>query len=707
MGNAKPVLSVGLIFKNEIRCLERCLSSFNALKKAISCEIVAADTGSTDGSREVAERYADILFDFPWCNDFAAARNAVMDRCSGSWYLTVDADEWLDKDISKLVEFLKNPMLWGRFRVCGVTVRNYTRYDLTGGYSDFAAVRLLRMSTGFRYVGTIHERWEGDLGAVFQLGTIFHHDGYVGFGGPEGAAKRERNMVLLREEYQKNPGDLLRCLQCVESSQGEEMERYIREALEGVREKRVHWDHVGPAAFRYAVFLGNATGKPEWREWAEEAEELFPNSFFICIDIGSVLFSNAMNENRYDDAVRYGERYLTALKKYRADHSAAIELSYSSLHQISEEVERATQVRLADAYFETADYKKARMLLSEIDIENLKQEEILQCIATMMNVQSKGKENLRFVLSNVWSQIDKREDAQACKQAVINAVKGMFSTQMQKQNPQIDYRHACEIFDVLEGKCVLGDAAALLSESKVKRLNMILARQENLSELPASALLCALAKGPAFPPQGKLMNLEEMDAFAAHLMQEPEDFLAAACSVNPGPDAQSLCWAKTVTMAGVKVCDWSDIERSVKLARAFAEVERKFLPLCYAPDAMKDENRFLLPPMHRFGWFCSQAFEELDNNNGAECVRLLRMGLETCPDMSKMVEFLLDNVPDLQVKPEPSDELKKIAGQVRDILALYSPDDPAVDAIKQSEVYQKVAYLIEGDAVPVVGGQMQ
>ena len=105
---ARPQLSIGIIFRNEARCLERCLKSFQALKAAVPCEIVMADTGSTDGSYEIAAKYADILFDFPWINDFSAARNAVMDRCSGKWYLSVDADEWLSEDISELVDFLRS-----------------------------------------------------------------------------------------------------------------------------------------------------------------------------------------------------------------------------------------------------------------------------------------------------------------------------------------------------------------------------------------------------------------------------------------------------------------------------------------------------------------------------------------------------------------------------------------------------------------------
>ena len=58
-----PFFSIGMIFKDEIRCLERCLKSLQPLRDAVPCELVMADTGSSDGSREIATKYADILFD--------------------------------------------------------------------------------------------------------------------------------------------------------------------------------------------------------------------------------------------------------------------------------------------------------------------------------------------------------------------------------------------------------------------------------------------------------------------------------------------------------------------------------------------------------------------------------------------------------------------------------------------------------------------
>ena len=69
----KVLLSIGIIFRNDIRSIERCLQALEPLRRAVSCQLIMADTGSRDGSREVAACYADVLFDFPWVNDFSKA----------------------------------------------------------------------------------------------------------------------------------------------------------------------------------------------------------------------------------------------------------------------------------------------------------------------------------------------------------------------------------------------------------------------------------------------------------------------------------------------------------------------------------------------------------------------------------------------------------------------------------------------------------
>ena len=75
-------ISLCMIVKNEEAVLARCLDSV----KGLVDEMVIVDTGSSDRTKEIARQYTGRMFDFPWKEDFSAARNfsfsqAAMDYC--------------------------------------------------------------------------------------------------------------------------------------------------------------------------------------------------------------------------------------------------------------------------------------------------------------------------------------------------------------------------------------------------------------------------------------------------------------------------------------------------------------------------------------------------------------------------------------------------------------------------------------------------
>jgi tetratricopeptide (TPR) repeat protein len=84
-------LSFCAIVKNEENSLSRCLSSV----KNIVDEMIVVDTGSTDKTVEIAEQLGAKVYHFPWCDDFAAARNQALKYVTGEWVLVLDADEVL------------------------------------------------------------------------------------------------------------------------------------------------------------------------------------------------------------------------------------------------------------------------------------------------------------------------------------------------------------------------------------------------------------------------------------------------------------------------------------------------------------------------------------------------------------------------------------------------------------------------------------
>ena len=84
-------VTAALIVRDEERFLAGCLASLAGRVD----EIVVADTGSVDRTREIALEHGARLIEHRWADDFAAARNVALDAASGDWILYVDADERL------------------------------------------------------------------------------------------------------------------------------------------------------------------------------------------------------------------------------------------------------------------------------------------------------------------------------------------------------------------------------------------------------------------------------------------------------------------------------------------------------------------------------------------------------------------------------------------------------------------------------------
>lgn len=706
----KPLLTIGMIFKNEIRCLERCLKALRPLRDAIPCELVMADTGSDDGSREIAAKYADILFDFPWIDDFSAARNAVIDRALGKWYLTVDADEYLDPDVSELVGFL----LHGDERCSAGSViqRNYTGWQMDGSYNDFTALRLLKLSAGLRYHGAIHESFGPEAGEHIQLfvrplfKTVLHHDGYAGLSGKGGQAKRERNIRLLRRELEKSPDNLRRLQEYLESGMEEpDYLDMIRRAARLIEEKRPHWDLYGPPIFRLAVAAAVQRELPETEAWVRRAEAWFPDSYFTRIDVAALAFSVCWNHGGdYSGCIRWGEMYCAACGEYDRDRKKEFALAVGAVAKASPADQANMRIFLSAAYLKAHRPEKALNLMSSVDFTLMDQQMTEILTWNLLDLHAHSLLDTAPLALAVWEgiAIPKPHQERADERRAVfyqNAAPAFSLSYRDKEAFQGDLlRPAYTALLPLEGRCTLGTAAAILETKTPQKLTGLLRRVECWNELPAAAVAHAAQCGVPFPLPDRPMQLEEMDELAARLAQEPEvwkPLLEQAMAAHFVQSLQSLFWARALVLAGVQRGEWRDAEAGMRLARQFAELEAALLPRCYTPEVLTPEGLDILPPWHRFGWYCAQAFAALDSGNAAEYARALRHGLKACKGAKAMVEFLLEHTAELQA-PRPSPELLALAEQVRTMLAACAPNDPAVAALKASPVYREVAYLIEG-----------
>lgn len=711
--NAKPVLSIGMIFKNEIRCLERCLKSLQPLREAVPCELVIADTGSTDGSEQIAAQYADDYFRFPWIDDFSAARNAVMDRCSGVWYLSLDADEWFDENIGELVQFLRDRRQWKDYEGCALTIRNYMHSIGQGDISDFLAVRILRMSTGIRFEGAIHEHWKGEgVHNVYGLSEMMlHHDGYVEFSAEQGEAKRERNMALLRKELERDPDNLMTLLQSLESSVDEEMIDYTRRAVRGVLERRHKWDKVGPPIMRYAASIAKSEKLPELWTWIQQGRELFPDSMIIRLDVSYIAFVDCFDTHNWTQAITEGEAYLQALADYKAwkfDHQ---ELMFGTLTNLAPVRENIIRICLSNAYLEERQGEKAWAALKQVDLDSLVLENVRNYVGMLMNIQAQTECDTGEAMTKVWETLKEKPDFQL---ELVAAAAECLPKSFRVQEEAQGFRHAYMCLAVLADRCDLGRAARVISLESTGDIKAVLNQVEDWKQFSIHALIHALECGVTFPLPEKPLTLEEMDALADRIARagnEILEFNAQFGGVSFGENAQLLCWARALSMVVLQVFPWKNAgventERGLQAVRVFAHVERAFLHACYAESALTEARLFLLPPMHRFGWHVVQAFDALAAGDRMGYVRCLRNSLTANGDMGSLVEFLTENTPELQPS-RPSAELQLLADQVRSLLMLYPEGDPMLEALKSSEAYQRVAHLIEGTAPAIWGSLAQ
>lgn len=85
-----PEASLGLIMivRNEAGNLGRSLAP------VASCfdEVVAIDTGSLDETAYICKSLGARVYDFPWQDDFAAARNLSIEKASADWLFWLDGD---------------------------------------------------------------------------------------------------------------------------------------------------------------------------------------------------------------------------------------------------------------------------------------------------------------------------------------------------------------------------------------------------------------------------------------------------------------------------------------------------------------------------------------------------------------------------------------------------------------------------------------
>jgi glycosyltransferase involved in cell wall biosynthesis len=98
-------ISVPVITRNEEKNLDRCLASL----RGIASEIIVVDCGSTDKTREIAEKYQARWIHQDWLG-YRDQKNFALELCRQEWVLALDADEEISLELhQEILLFFQNP----------------------------------------------------------------------------------------------------------------------------------------------------------------------------------------------------------------------------------------------------------------------------------------------------------------------------------------------------------------------------------------------------------------------------------------------------------------------------------------------------------------------------------------------------------------------------------------------------------------------
>lgn len=173
-GRRLPVSAVVIAF-NEERNIAACLESLRWAD-----EIVVVDSGSVDGTQEIARRYTDKVFDVPW-KGFGPQKQAAVALAGHDMVLNVDCDERVTPELSEeICRLLSGSEIASAYTVPRRTFLGEKEIRHCGWYPD-RTVRLFDRRKANFSADLVHERVEVS-GELRPLANPLLHYSFRGIG---------------------------------------------------------------------------------------------------------------------------------------------------------------------------------------------------------------------------------------------------------------------------------------------------------------------------------------------------------------------------------------------------------------------------------------------------------------------------------------------------------------------------------------------
>lgn len=689
----RRMLDVGIITKNEVENLEKCLQCLQPLREALDCKIIVADTGSTDNNIEVAQQYADEVFSIEWTNDFAEARNKVLDRSNAQWFLTVDTDEFL-QDPTELINFFQSGE-YKKYRAAFIIQANAVYYDASPNkerIEEQEVPRLFYAGDGARYEGAVHECVQAQVPVIRLFNTKLLHYGYYYKKTPEDQKRKEdrnrRNSTIIEKMLEEEPENLRLLSLAIDSGVGDEKKCEIADmAWNLLQRKEEAWkdDFAGPAMVRAAKMYTVMGRYKDCIKVSERFKEHLPNSILLCDVWFFRIFSEQRMKKDYQTLLAHFFEYIKYKNYTIADQRNSLEWIYTA----ATEYKNLSVVGLATMlceklYSEIAEdsteeekekfQKDLDSILVEIKFEDISVESLKNWFAIALKLQQKHLDTSK-ILQGCFTYKENPEYQEAFERFWIH----VFYYQPQYVIKNVVRMNLDDSWMAICCKLMASDAT---DENKIIFNNMVDA-VEQWAENKQVCMLYAISvrhnwKLPdaAFCLRPPLMSDAIESAFLRVVTSQLEnvnigyDYLTTNSFTDSMNKRRWAIFLLRSIFQSKCLEELKQDERMLKLCVLYKQLANQYWKHMMFIENLTEEELLAAPAEFVADYYFIQAMEAVENKDWIEAMKRMKSALEQGVILKNIVVALSDYVEkqvenQQQEQVQVSDEMYQLAEQMK------------------------------------------
>lgn len=685
------LVTISMLISNRIDTVEKCFESFRPLLEQIPSEFIAVDTvgdEKSDGSIDVARKYADKIVHFEWCDDFAKARNAGLKEARGKWLIYPDDDQWFD-DIGPLIDFFSKPELYENYDRVSMMEHSY----ISASQIDYSSNRFLKIcsiGSESKFIYPIHEQLKGIICKnEYDLKECFvHHVGYI---GKLVDKKENRNRKIMDKELEKNPGNLHLWLQQIAGAGGnrDDMLKFAEKSVSELKRLKVN-DWNNPDWIE--IFLFKMNGYALFKMWPEldkdinEFLECVKNPFYRGIAVNFAL-SRDFDEIKSEKLVNWIKIYFEALEYCKKIDKKPTELSFFLAGNIDETIMYKIVMMYFNLCLKNKDeaYENIKKMIFDVPWEIF---------------DEKRKDVLAFGLKKAINEEDKETVEFLCDAFMHDEIMSKeFFEQLDRVDIGIESDTAQEKFDqLIESINVSSDSLWIKQHARKKVSEDEL--EQSLSDgttfaYPNEDLVRICVKNGISPQkyvEGALFeeveesvgsivakeenHLDRIPLFAAEI----ENIWESSVQRNYLLAALRKRYILQGTMVLSKVMDESE-----KYCKNMIEYANNI----YLPE-LCDSASELLPAEVRFAILFGKALKLKKDKHLKECLTYLQKALEAFKYSESLIKRIIQSIElDQRKQIKVDDEMSRLGNQVKSqIIALISQGQNEVAASLLNELKQ-------------------